>query len=137
MNGWLGPWELLLIIIIALILFGPKKIPEIARMLGQAVAEFKKASQAVYEVKDEIESTKKEIESTFKLESSPRKGKAEETKAAQQIKEVKYEEKILELAKKLNIQTENKSLDEILSEIEAKLGEIKTSKENVSKDETT
>lgn len=117
MDGWLGPWELLLIIVIALILFGPKKIPEIARMLGQAVAEFRKASQVVYEVKDEVESTKKGVESTFKMGDKLTARRHTKRK----LEEINYEEKIIELAKKLNIQTENKSLDEIIDEIEAKL----------------
>ena len=124
MNGWLGPWELLLIIIIALILFGPKKIPEIARTLGQAVAEFRKASQAIYGVKNEIESTKKELESTLKMETPISKSESKPEKITQESKEHDYERRIIELAKKLNIQTENKPLDQIISEIEAKLKEL-------------
>ena len=40
----LGGLEILIVFFIALLLFGPKKIPEIARTLGEAVREFKKAS---------------------------------------------------------------------------------------------
>ena len=39
----LGTQELILIIIVALFLFGPNKIPEIAHSIGKAVGEFKKA----------------------------------------------------------------------------------------------
>ncbi len=39
----IGTSELILILIIALILFGPNKVPELARSLGKAVGEFKKA----------------------------------------------------------------------------------------------
>jgi len=39
-----GGFELLVLFFIALLLFGPKKIPEIARTLGEAVREFRKAS---------------------------------------------------------------------------------------------
>ncbi len=39
----LGTQELILIIIVALIFFGPNKIPEIAHSIGKAVGEFKKA----------------------------------------------------------------------------------------------
>jgi len=39
----IGFWEVLLILIIVLILFGPKRLPEIARALGQSVNEFKRA----------------------------------------------------------------------------------------------
>ena len=37
-----GPMELLLIFLVVLLLFGAKKIPEIARGLGQGIREFKK-----------------------------------------------------------------------------------------------
>ena len=48
----LGSQEILLILLLVLILFGAKKIPEIMRGLGQGIREFKQASQeAVDEVK--------------------------------------------------------------------------------------
>jgi sec-independent protein translocase protein TatA len=41
----LGPMEILLIVLIILILFGGKKIPELMRGLGQGMKEFKKAAR--------------------------------------------------------------------------------------------
>lgn len=41
----IGPTELILILVVALIVFGPKKLPEIGRTIGAAVREFRKASQ--------------------------------------------------------------------------------------------
>lgn len=41
---FLGPWEVALILVIALIIFGPSKLPQLARSLGEAVREFRRAS---------------------------------------------------------------------------------------------
>ena len=50
--GFLGGQELLIILAIVIILFGAKKIPELASGLGKGIKEFKKASK---DVKNEIE----------------------------------------------------------------------------------
>ena len=54
----------------ALLLFGPKKLPELARGLGKGIREFKKASN---EVTEELERTMEERETTAKFppEGSP------------------------------------------------------------------
>lgn len=39
----LGPWEIGGIVVIAFLLFGPKRLPELARSLGEGVREFKKS----------------------------------------------------------------------------------------------
>ncbi|MFW5759832.1 MAG: twin-arginine translocase TatA/TatE family subunit [Cyclobacteriaceae bacterium] len=43
--GGLGGWEILLIILIILIFFGAKRIPELARGLGKGIREFKDATK--------------------------------------------------------------------------------------------
>lgn len=50
----IGPWELILILLAILLLFGPKRLPDLARSMGAAIKEFRKAAK---EVKDEIEQT--------------------------------------------------------------------------------
>ena len=50
--GMLGGWEVFAILAAILILFGSKKLPELARGLGQGIREFKKATR---EVTDEIQ----------------------------------------------------------------------------------
>ena len=44
MFGSLGVSEILLIMVVALIVFGPRKLPEIGRTLGNALAQFRKAT---------------------------------------------------------------------------------------------
>jgi TatA/E family protein of Tat protein translocase len=43
----MGIQELLVILIIALIIFGPRRLPELGRSLGQALHNFKKASEEI------------------------------------------------------------------------------------------
>ena len=45
--GMLGGWEIVLILAVVLILFGAKKLPELAKGLGQGIKEFKKATNEV------------------------------------------------------------------------------------------
>lgn len=52
MFGSLGFTEVIVIVLIVLLLFGAKKIPELARGIGQGINEFKKASG---EIRKEIE----------------------------------------------------------------------------------
>ena len=53
--GSLGPTELILILLVVLLLFGAKKLPELARGLGKGIREFKNASKHVEEEIKEIE----------------------------------------------------------------------------------
>ena len=57
--GSLGFWEILLIVLVILLLFGGKKIPELMKGLGKGVKSFKKGMQAG---EDEIKDVTKELE---------------------------------------------------------------------------
>ena len=73
MFGSLGLPELVVIFIIALIVFGPRKLPELGRSLGKSINEFKKASTElqntleqeikIEEQKDNAAKTKAEVAS--------------------------------------------------------------------------
>lgn len=54
--GIVGPWQWVLIIVIVLLLFGGKKIPEMMRGLGNGIKEFKNAT------KDEEEKSNSELD---------------------------------------------------------------------------
>ncbi len=56
--GGIGGWEVLLILVVVLIFFGAKNIPEMARGLGKGIREFKNATK---EIKDEIEQVSKDV----------------------------------------------------------------------------
>ena len=43
--GMFGPWQIVLIVVVVLLLFGGRKIPELMRGLGSGIKEFKDASR--------------------------------------------------------------------------------------------
>jgi len=55
--GMPGGWELVIIVLVVILLFGAKKIPELAKGLGKGIREFKDATK---EIKDEIDESAKE-----------------------------------------------------------------------------
>lgn len=67
MFGSLGMPELIVIFVIALIIFGPRKLPELGRSLGKSLAEFKRASN---ELKSTLEEEIRMEEQRVNLEAS-------------------------------------------------------------------
>src|SRR6478735_11024923 len=67
MLGSIGMPELIIIFVIALIIFGPRKLPELGRSLGKSIAEFKKASN---ELKSTLEEEIRLEEQRSTLEAS-------------------------------------------------------------------
>ncbi len=91
----MGMPEIILILVIALIVLGPKKLPEIAKSLGRGIGEFKRATQ---EVKDnlQVDNDLKEARDTIReakedLEETMRKSVAENT-AGQEVDAVSGDE---------------------------------------------
>ncbi|AEM39283.1 twin-arginine translocation protein, TatA/E family subunit [Pyrolobus fumarii 1A] len=96
MSAWpFQGMEWVIILVIVLLIFGPKKLPELARGLGQALYEFRKASQGLVE---EEEKKEKEGEKESKVSKED-------------------EELIRKLAEKMGISTEGKSIEELKKEI--------------------
>lgn len=68
----LGVPELLLILVLALIIFGPGKLPEVGRALGKGIREFKKATTSITN----------EIEEAAKVDEAKVEAKEKESKTA-------------------------------------------------------
>lgn len=70
--GSFGTTEIIIIAIILLVLFGAKRIPELAKGLGQGIQEFKKASN---DIKKEIEDSSRDIDDAVNSEETKSKTK--------------------------------------------------------------
>lgn len=105
----IGPTELIIILVIALIVFGPRKLPELGKSLGQAMAQFRRASDdfkrsweqevelektRLSEIKSEIESSGESVgyESDYQASDSYDSGQGEnDTEAAAEPAELSPE----------------------------------------------
>ena len=75
----LGIPELIVIFVIALVVFGPKKLPDLGKSIGRAMAEFKKASE---EFQESVRSEMKEVEKGADLEELKKLGELSVDKEA-------------------------------------------------------
>jgi sec-independent protein translocase protein TatA len=87
MNFMVGTQELILILAVLLFVIGPTKLPQMARELGRAIQEFRKASSAVVDT------------------------------ASNAFQDEDAGETLLKIAKNLGIDTENKSVTQLIDEI--------------------
>ena len=71
MFGSLGMPELVIIFVIALIVFGPRKLPELGKSLGKSLAEFKRASNELRNSLEEEIRVEEERERTVKAAPAP------------------------------------------------------------------
>lgn len=66
----LGPTELVLIFALALLILGPKRLPEIARSIGKAIREIRRSTEQIEsEVRKEFLDLKEDVEKGTKPES--------------------------------------------------------------------
>jgi sec-independent protein translocase protein TatA len=82
MFGSLGMPELIVIFVIALIVFGPRKLPELGRSLGRGIAEFKKATN---ELQNTLEEEIRNEEQPRQTPTTPPTPKAEADAPADKI----------------------------------------------------
>jgi TatA/E family protein of Tat protein translocase len=78
MFGSIGMPELIIIFVIALIIFGPRKLPELGRSLGKSIAEFKRASN---ELKSTLEEEIRLEEQKQSLDAAKAASTAQQTAA--------------------------------------------------------
>jgi len=65
--GPFGAQEIMLIVLLALLLFGPKKLPELARLLGKGMTEFRRAKN---ELKSTFDTHMRELEREAQMEEA-------------------------------------------------------------------
>jgi sec-independent protein translocase protein TatA len=107
----LGTQELILILLAALLLFGPNKLPEMARSLGKAVGEFKRAQI-------ESEHELKQLNKPSFLESSTKVPLV----AGESSKPLNDNDtKIRNLAIEMGIDVENKTPEQLIEELRLKI----------------
>ena len=57
MPSWIGPWEIAIVLVLALLIFGPKKLPDLGSSLGKSIRGFK---TGLKDAQDEVKSAMKE-----------------------------------------------------------------------------
>lgn len=62
MPGNIGPLEILVVLIIALVVFGPKRLPELGRSLGKGIREFRGSIGGDTDEDEDEERSQREIE---------------------------------------------------------------------------
>ena len=70
----LGIPELMVIFVIALLVFGPKKLPELGKSIGRAMAEFKKAQQ---EFQNSVQAEMREVEKNVEMDKIKELGRVD------------------------------------------------------------
>ncbi len=78
----LGIPELIVIFVIALVVFGPKRLPDLGKSIGRAMSEFKKAQQ---EFQESVQSEMKEVQKTANLDELKKLGNLADQSLSKEI----------------------------------------------------
>ena len=84
MPSWLGGWEIAIVVVLILVIFGPKKLPELGSSLGKSIRGFKKGLK---ESKDEVKSTAADVREAVGVDEV--KSTVAEVREAVDMKDVK------------------------------------------------
>lgn len=68
MPSWIGPWEIAIVLIVVLLIFGPRKLPDLGASLGKSIRGFKKGLK---ETQDEVQSTVSEVREATDIRDRP------------------------------------------------------------------
>jgi sec-independent protein translocase protein TatA len=69
MPSWIGPWEIAIVLVLALLIFGPRKLPDLGASLGKSIRGFK---QGLKETEEEVTTAVAEVrEGTDALAAEP------------------------------------------------------------------
>jgi Tat protein translocase TatB subunit len=121
----IGMPELIIIMVIALIVIGPRKLPDLARALGKGMAEFRKATQEIKEslnVEEDLKDVKEELIDSI---SGPDNAQDFEPYKSDEDKESKYDNAD-EMPE--DYESEKNGTDETQENINSRAAEAKESK---------
>jgi len=120
----LGFSEVLVILVFALLLFGPDKLPEMARKLGKYYAQLMKYKEFLDE---EIRKGMFEADMKYENKKKKRKKPIKKIKEPEESEEEDIDDDLRSIAESLGIEVEGKSREEVLKEIKEKVSREKVS----------
>jgi sec-independent protein translocase protein TatA len=76
MPSWIGPWEIAIVLVLALLIFGPKKLPDLGKSLGKSITGFRQGMKETQEdvkaaIKEEIPAPETKAEATASHAEAP------------------------------------------------------------------
>jgi sec-independent protein translocase protein TatA len=75
MPSWIGPWEIAIILVLILLVFGPRKLPELGKSLGKSIRGFRTGMK---ETQDEVKSAVPDVRTAAdKRDATPLKAEDE------------------------------------------------------------